>query len=62
MGYLICFHFDWVQGVWVYTILDNYYLVDLLVDHVDASAAPLEVFPHDYEALTHYINTNANCV
>ena len=60
MGHLILCTFDFTQGVWVYCILDNYFLVDSLVNHVSAHTAPLEVFPIDYEALTTFINTNAN--
>lgn len=60
MGYLICVSFDYSLGVLSVAILDHYFLVDLLVNHVAAYTDPFEVFPRDYEALTTYINTNAN--
>ena len=62
MGYLICFSFDWSLGVGEYVILDYYFLVDSLVNNVAAYSAPFDVFPRDYEALTTYVNTNANCL
>ena len=60
MGYLMCVSFDWSLGVWNVVILDHYYLVDSLVNHVAIYSEPFDVFPRDYEALTTYINTNAN--
>ena len=52
--------FDWNLGVWNVVILDHYYLADTLVNHIAAYTAPFETFPHDYEVLTTYINTNVN--
>lgn len=42
--------------------LDQYFLVDSLVNHIAAHAAPFDVFPVDYENLTTFINRNANCL
>ena len=60
MGNLIFVYFDSWQGVWCCIVLDNFYLVDSLVNHVAAYTAPFEVFPRDYEALTSFVNTNVN--
>lgn len=58
----MCVSFDWSLGDMDVIILDRYFLVDSLVNHIAAYAAPFDVFPVDYENLTTYLNTNANCL
>lgn len=62
MGYLMYIFFDWSVGGFGVCILDYYFLADSLVNHVATFSEPFEVFPRDYEALTAFINTNANCL
>ena len=60
MGQLIMVYYDADLGGWISIVLDNYFLVDSLVNHVTAYAEPFEVFPRDYNALTNFVNANAN--
>ena len=41
-------------------MIDNYFLVDSLVNYVTIYSEPFEVFPRDVNTLANFVNTNAN--